>query len=308
MNKYAPIVVFAYRRPEHLRNTLTSLMGCEGFDESPVIVYCDGARNDDELDSVMATREVAQSMLGNRAEYRFSDTNMGLASSVISGVNETLQKYGRIIVVEDDLQLSSSFLIFMNCALDRYADDDLVFQVSGYQFDVSELSETKTALFLPFPASWGWATWKRAWDKFDPFATGWPAIKTDASLRCRFNLDGNYSYSTMLLRQMHGSIDSWAIRWYWCVFKMNGLVLYPPTSLVKNTGFDGSGSHGRGFLRSFSKHNKFSPVIDFRFPDHINIDDGMYLKVKKALSIQNGGILGKLVDKLRWWKTVFGVS
>ena len=305
MSQFAPIVVFAYRRPEHLRNTLKSLMGCEGFDESPVIVYCDGARNDDELASVMATREVAQSMLGNRAEYRFSDANLGLASSVISGVNETLQKYGRIIVVEDDLQLSPSFLTFMNRALDRYECEEKVFQVSGYQFDAPELSDLNTAFFLPFPVSWGWATWKRAWDNFDPLALGWSNISTDKALRRRFNLDGNYGYATMLLRQMKGYSDSWAIRWYWSLFKKNGLVLFPPVSLVKNTGFDGSGSHGRGSLRRFSKNNNFIHISEIGFPDQTIMEDGFYLIVKTALSVQNGGLIGKLVDKLRWYKVAF---
>ena len=299
MSQFAPIVIFAYRRPEHLRNTLTSLMGCEGFDESPVIVYCDGARNDDELASVMATREVAQSILGNRAEYRFSDANLGLASSVISGVNETLQKYGRIIVVEDDLQLSPSFLTFMNRALDRYECEEKVFQISGYQFDAPELSELSTAFFLPFTVSWGWATWKRAWDNFDPLASGWDALSRDKALRNRFNLDGAYDYASMLIRQMSGKSDSWAIRWYWSVFRMNGLILFPPVSLVINRGLDGSGSHGRGILREFSGTLSMYSLNFIDLPETIYLSHTLFLSVKKNLTTKNGGRVGFIIDCIR---------
>ena len=299
MSAFAPVVIFAYRRPEHLRNTLASLMRCDGFDESPVIVYCDGARDESELALVMATREVAEAMLGIRAEYRFSDTNQGLSRSVISGISETVERFGRVIVVEDDLELSVSFLTFMNRALEKYADEENIFQISGYQFNVPELRSTTTAIFLPFTVSWGWATWKRAWDKFDPLATGWNALIADKTLRLLFNLDGTYDYANMLVRQMEGYRDSWAIRWYWSVFTMNGLVLFPPVSLVKNMGFDGSGSHGRGVLRRFATRKMVQPSFFIDLPESVKLDAVIFTNVKKTLMWQNGGMVASVVDCIR---------
>jgi hypothetical protein len=299
MSAFAPVVIFAYRRPEHLRNTLASLMRCDGFDESPVIVYCDGARDESELALVMATREVAEAMLGIRAEYRFSDTNQGLSRSVISGISETVERFGRVIVVEDDLELSVSFLTFMNRALEKYADEENIFQISGYQFNVPELRSTTTAIFLPFTVSWGWATWKRAWDKFDPLATGWNALIADKTLRLLFNLDGTYDYANMLVRQMEGYRDSWAIRWYWSVFTMNGLVLFPPVSLVKNMGFDGSGSHGRGVLRRFATRKTVQPSFFIDLPESVKLDAVIFTNVKKTLMWQNGGMVASVVDCIR---------
>lgn len=301
MSQYAPILIFAYRRPEHLRNTLASLMRCTGFQESPVIVYADGPRSTAEKDAVMATREVACSMLGERAEYHFSKANRGLSESVISGVSETLERFGRVIVVEDDLELNPAFLTFMNAALDRYADAENVFQVSGYMFDVPELKKERTALFLPFTVSWGWATWKRAWDCFDPKATGWEALRADKQLRRRFNLDGSYDYATMLVRQMAGMRDSWAVRWYWTVFKAQGLVLFPPVSLVRNTGFDGSGTHGRGVLRHFSGCGLVNTIPEIALPESMLIDSVLYAHAKRALWRQNGGWIGRFVS---WVKVV----
>lgn len=299
MNHYAPVLIFAYRRPEHLRNTITSLMRCAGFQESPVIVYADGPRGSGEYEAVMATREVARSMLGERAEYHFSEANRGLSESVISGVTETLERFGRVIVVEDDLDLSPTFLIFMNAALNRYADEENVYQVSGYMFDVQELAEERAALFLPFTVSWGWATWKRAWERFDPIATGWEALRADKQLRRRFNLDGGYDYSTMLIRQMAGLRDSWAIRWYWTVFKAKGLVLFPPVSLVRNTGFDGSGTHGRGLLRRFSAGRTASNALVIGLPEFVHVDARHHAGVIKAMRSHNGGWLAPVVDCLR---------
>lgn len=304
MRQLAPVVVFAYRRPRHLRNTLESLMRCAGFARTPVVIFGDGPRHADEMAAVEETRAVARAMLGDSAEYHFSETNQGLARSVIAGVTDVVSRYGRAIVVEDDLELAPSFLTFMNHALDRYADDEEVFQVSGYMFDVPELRDSSSAVFLPFTVSWGWATWKRAWDRFDPMATGWEALKTDRCLRHRFNLDGAYDYATMLIRQMAGLRDSWAVRWYWTVFKAQGLVLFPPTSLVRNTGFDGSGSHGRGLLRSFSQDKiaMNGNTYDMRKP--VSLDEKPYIQVKAAIWRQNGRWIGRIIDTLRWLTTL----
>lgn len=304
MSSLAPVVVFAYRRPEHLRNTLGSLMRCDGFWQSPIIVYCDGPRDSGEVDAVTATRGLAGNMLGGHAEYHFSEANLGLSRSVISGVSDVVERFGRVIVVEDDLELSPTFLTFMNRALDYYAEDENVFQVSGYMFDVPQLKIARSALFLPFTGSWGWATWKRAWDQFDPLATGWEALQSDRALRRRFNLDGVYDYATMLVQQMDGLRDSWAVRWYWSVFKARGLVVFPPVSLVQNSGFDGTGTHGRGLLRKFSKRSSALSSPRIHLPEFVVLDSNLYTQVKAALWIQNGKQIGKVIDLIRWWKTV----
>ena len=299
----APIAVFAYRRPDHLRNTLQSLMRCESFSASPVFVYCDGPRSEAERADVEATRAVARELLGEGAEYHFSASNRGLSASVIAGVSDVLKRFDRVIVIEDDLELTSDFITYMNAALERYASDERVYQVSGYMFDAPEVARAGTAVFLPFTISWGWATWRRAWDAFEADAPGWRQLLTDAKLRHRFNIGGTYAFASMLVRQMLGFRDSWAVRWCWSVFRRNGLALYPPVSMVKNTGFDGSGTHGRGVLRRFSADKTDSRQVSIAMPPQTGIDRVMYGHVKQALWRQNGRWLGRLTDSVRWWRT-----
>lgn len=295
---YAPIVIFCYRRPDHLRRTLESLIRCDGFDLSPVIVYGDGPRNPEQVEAVEQTREIAGLLLGDRAEYHFREKNAGLAGSVIEGVNDVVGRFGRTIVIEDDLELAPGFLTYMNRALERFADDDRVWQVSGYMFDVPEFRSRSQALFLPMTVSWGWATWKRAWDQFDHSASGWEQVNTNPSLRLRFNLNGAYDYSTMLKRQMFGQLDSWAIRWYWTVFREGGLVLFPPSTLAHNHGFDGSGSHGRGFLRNFSGCPRCLSDEIPSIPEDIVCRQEDYWPVVRTIGKLNGGRWRKMLDTM----------
>ncbi len=295
----APIVVLAYNRPRHLQATLTSLMRCEGFAGSPLLIFADGPRGAGDSEAVHSTRKVAQDLLGDAAEYHFAESNKGLANSVIDAVSSTVDRYGRVIVVEDDLELHPGFLAFLNQALDRYENEAQVFQVSGYMFDLPVMENFPSAFFLPFTVSWGWATWQRAWQEFDPQAEGWQALKSDHSLRGRFNLNGAYDYATMLERQMQGLRDSWAIRWYWSVFKARGLVLFPPVSYVRNRGFDGSGTHGSGRLRRFGQSGRLPVSSGIECPAKVNLDEQLFARVCHGMRRQHGGRFASTIDWLR---------
>jgi hypothetical protein len=283
---YSPIALFVYKRPEHTRRTLESLMQCPEFADSPLYVFCDGVKKDEDKEKVMQAREVVHSLVGNKAEIIESTMNRGLASSIISGVTTLCDKYQRVIVLEDDLVVTSDFLRFLNAALEKYKDEDSVMQVSGYMFPIPEFINKTEALFLPFIYSWGWGTWQRAWEKFDSQATGWEILKTDTNMRLRFNLDDSYSFFEMLNRQMCGEIDSWAVRWYWSVFKHNGYVVYPPISYVTNIGLDGTGTHGSWYVSQHLKH--LYPQKDLNaitLPSDIEIDQKKFNAVKTYMRI-----------------------
>jgi hypothetical protein len=302
MAELAPLAIFIFNRPEHLRQTLASLSQCEGFDETPLIVFGDGPKRDDQVPKVKAARAVAREMLGDRADYRFSGLNKGLARSLIDGVSALVTEHGRAIVIEDDLVLAPGFLTFMNAALDRYADEETVYQVSGHNFDVPALAQSKRAVLLPLTTTWGWATWRRAWRQLDEAATGWEELARNRALRRRFNLDGAYDYAAMLKRQKQGKGHSWGILWYWSVYRRNGLALFPPRTLVYNIGMDSAGTNGRGIFRRFKASNDPSrrtfPAAGFDLPAPV-LDYQAFSAVRRTIWYLNGGRLGQIVNAVK---------
>ncbi len=281
----SPIAVFVYNRPEHTRETLLNLQKCEGFDQSPLYVFCDGSKTEESEIAVSEARRVVHELVGSHATIVEASKNMGLANSIIKGVSQLCDEYGRVIVLEDDLIVSPFFLSYMNSALDQYENCEQVFQISGHMFNVDGFEKTSVALFLPLTTSWGWGTWSRAWDTFDEQAKDWVNLQDD-KLRNAFNMNGVFDYYAMLKRQMQGKSDSWAIRWYWSVFKQNGYVLFPPYTLVDNTGFDGSGTHGWRSARSVlkQKHLKNERIT---LPDAVRVDPEKLHLVQRELSKMN---------------------
>lgn len=214
--------------------------------ESRLYVFSDAPRSRQSEQAVQEVRQYLKTIDGfAMVDIQEREKNFGLAASVIDGVSLLCKEHGRAIVIEDDLVVAPGFLRYLNAALERYQSEPRVMQIAGHMFPVN-VAVKYDAFFLPFISSWGWATWDRAWRKFDPDAHGYAQLKSDAALRNSFDMDGAYHYFAMLEAQLAGKVDSWAIRWNLSVFMNDGMVLYPKQSLVENTGFDGSGVHCRG--------------------------------------------------------------
>lgn len=253
MAELAPIAVFAYKRPEHLRRTVQALLANPEAASSHLTVFCDGPRSEADLADVQAVRALAKSIQGCASlDVVESGTNLGLAGSVIRGVGEMLRHRDRVVVLEDDLVVGPHFLRYMNDAMRCYAEDERVVSIHGYLYPVTaRLPET---FFLRGADCWGWATWQRAWRCFRPDAVDLLADMRRRRLERRFDLDGAYPYTRMLEDCIKGRNDSWAIRWHASVFLNGGLTLYPGSSQVQNIGADGSGVHV-AHTRSFEHVN-----------------------------------------------------
>ena len=293
----APIALFVYKRPEHTLQALIALSGNPEFEFSPLFIFCDGSRSVEDNFDVERTRVIVKKWQHPRKTIFEAQKNRGLAESVISGVTELTDHFGKVIVVEDDLIVSNNFLRYLNAALNKYQDYPQVMQVSAYMFPIQEFSSRKETLFLPNISSWGWATWDRAWKLFDTQAKGWDSLLTKKDLRYRFNVEGTYDYSDMLLRQMSGKIDSWAIKWNWCVFLHGGLVSYPPTSFVRNVGFDGSGTHCN--VNKYYDIQVSSTWENLSFTERIEVSSQEKELVKKALLVISGSNIVRILKLVR---------
>lgn len=244
----APILIFVYNRPDHVRRLLRSLQENREAAGSRVFVYSDGARDEAAQDGVAQVREILHGMSGFASvEIIERERNWGLARNIIDGVTTQVNRFGRVIVLEDDLAISPFFLKFMNDALDTYADEPKVGHIQACDFTQDEhLPDT---FLIKWTGSWGWATWKRAWKYFEPDGKKLLHELERRHLTREFDFNGNYGFTRMLKRQIAGQNNSWAIRWNASLFLSDILSLNVGRSLVRNNGFDGTGTNcGSGGL------------------------------------------------------------
>jgi hypothetical protein len=212
-------------------------------EQSDLFVFSDYPASEADKNNVQDVREYIKTITGFKSVTIIErDRNMGLAKSIISGITEVVNEYGQVIVLEDDMLTSRYFLKFMNEALELYRDEEKVISTHGYIFPVkTALPET---FFLKGADCWGWATWKRGWQLFEPDGRKLLDRIQDKKLQKRFDINGSYPYTKMLKDQVAGKNNSWAVRWYASAFLENKLTLYPGKSLVCNIGLDATGTHG----------------------------------------------------------------
>lgn len=253
--KLAPVIVFAYDRPDHLTKTLNSLAKNTLATQSKLFIYCDGPKDqssvsgerfedyDTYVSRISETRKVARDASGFKSVAIVErPQNVGLMNNIVGAVTEIVNRYGRVIVFEDDMIASPGTLQYFNDALETYKDEETVMHVVSYMFPHRwPLPET---FFYPVPyPGGGWATWARAWKYYptdiEELYNYW---KDKWSYFNYWDHDGDDLIKQLVMNH-EGTLRTWFIRWYAAMLKMQGLTLYPGKSLVTNIGFDGSGDN-----------------------------------------------------------------
>lgn len=287
MQNLAPIALFVYNRPEHTRRTLTYLQKNLLADESRLYIFSDAAKTEEDKAKVEEVRQIIKEVSGFKSvKVTTRKTNLGLANSIISGVTQLVNEYGKVIVFEDDLLSSVHTLQYFNEGLTRYAKEEKVMHIGAYMYNLGNKSLPET-FFFRAATSWGWATWARAWIDFEPdvdvLLKQFNKKKID-----QFSIEGTMNFWKQIEGFKAGKNDSWAIRWYASIFLKGGLTLNPSTSLIHNIGNDGSGVHS-------NKEDMYQVQIAKKevkqFPTEIKENTLAYLAIKHFLKNRKGTLV-----------------
>lgn len=290
MGKLAPVILFAYRRPDHLRRVLEGLVRAELAGQTKLYIYLDGpvqGADDAELDLLRQVHVVARERdwCGEVSIHR-SSVNKGLRRSIVDGVTEVVARDGKVIVLEDDIVVANGFLKYCNKALDHYQKNEAVMQIAGSSYDTEYLADTQDTYFLRVLQCHGWATWKRAWDHYnDDVLDHLAYFQSDIKRSRAFDVDGSAYFLKQLQRNVTGELDTWAVRWYASWLRAGGTTLFPSKSLVTNIGFDATGMNcgdGRSYL---------APAVDSIEVGKIEVKED--LKAREAIAQFWRSYLGK---------------
>lgn len=281
----APIVIFAFNRPNALRNTIQSLLKNEEAKESDLYIFVDGARLNKKGDQekVNAVQDYVKGIKGfKNFHYTFSDKNKGLGNSIIEGVTQVINQYGKAIILEDDLVFSTNFLSYMNQGLNQYEKEIKVFSICGYSNKIKVPKEYKyDTYFCTRSSSWGWGTWANRWNSIDWELKNWEQY---SSQRKAFNKWGGSDCFKMLNDWKNGKNQSWAIRFCFAEFLQNKISLFPIISKIKNNGFNGEGTNCKKWSRFRYEFDNEGKKI-FSFPTTLDINRHLFQSAMSYHSI-----------------------
>ncbi|MGL1935253.1 MAG: glycosyltransferase [Fibrobacterales bacterium] len=292
--KLAPIVLFVFNRLDHTQQTIMSLQKNKLASESDLTIYSDAGRDDNEKKVVDNVRAYLSTIDGfKNVTVVKGKENRGLANSIIEGVTEIINKYGKIIVIEDDLVTSPMFLTYMNNALGHFENTDKVWHISGWNYPILNGETNETFLWRTMNC-WGWATWADKWQFYEKNIDKVLSSFSKKDIN-RFNLEGCVD----LWEQVEGNrterINTWAIFWYATIFKKQGLCLNPTQTYVKNIGHDGSGVNcGKSDVEDDQMLNL---GMNSHFPEVFEENPVYVRKIKKYFKRQKKSLFLRIIKK-----------
>lgn len=254
----APIVLFAFIRKETLEQTINTLKKNYLAKDSDLFIYIDGPRNENDIPLVMQVEQYCSSIEGFKSvSIRKNEKNKGLDPSVIDGVTEVINKYGKAIILEDDVITTSNFLNYMNQCLLIFENDKRIMSISGWGIDIVLPADYQYDAYLfGRSSSWGWATWKNRWKLIDWDIKDWSTFRRNRKHIKQFNKRGGSDMFQMLKKCMNGG-NMWDIRFCYNMFKLDMYSIIPILSKTDNIGFNELATHCKPI-----KYKRFTITFD----------------------------------------------
>ena len=251
-----PVLILTWKRPREVSLLIDSL---RSYKPSKLYIASDGPRKSSLDDSklIHETRDLISCSIDwpCSVKHNYSSVHMGLKDRVISAISWFFSFEEMGAIFEEDCIPHPSFFVFAEQLLDYYKNDSRIFAINGSSF-LPRPRHHADYYFSKYSHCWGWATWKRAWDKFDMNMIHLDDIINDRSSSSLFHSSAEERFwSKLFLSVKHlNKPNSWAIRWqYSCLFN-NACIVTPNRNLVTNIGFNKDATHTKkGVIRpSFS--------------------------------------------------------
>ncbi len=234
----ASVALFVFNRPDLTARLFDVVRAVK----PPVLfVSADGPRPDrpDDARLCAETLEVVRAVDWDcDVHWNVREQNLGCGPAMSQGISWVFEHVDRAILLEDDCIPDPTFFSYCTELLDRYADDARIMQIAGFNLSAPETPFAGNSYsFASYPFVWGWATWRRAWARYDFQMSSWPEFRDRGMLE---GLHAGRSHRATLRREwdwVHAGNGTWDHQWQYTVMSQHGLCIYPKTNLVSNLGF-----------------------------------------------------------------------
>ena len=295
--KLAPVALITYNRSKTILKTIDSLKKNKLIKNTDIYIFSDGPKsNNDDKRKVSNVRKILCSIKGLRIKKKiFHKKNIGVKQNIIGAVNYVLKNNSKIIVVEDDLILSKSFLIFMNNALKFIKNKKNIWHVSGWNYPITTNAKYKNQIFIWKNMNcWGWGTHKRYWKKIRQNSNFFLRKFSKEDIN-NFNLNGKINNWSQIIKNRKKIINTWAIFWSATIFYNKAFCLNPVISYTKNVGFNKYSTHTK---KSIPQLNTLNTCEKTEFLNNQNENIFFINKVKFHLNNNSKNFFSLLKNKI----------
>lgn len=239
------VLFLVFNRPETTKQVFEAIRQAK---PPRLYVAADGPRasREGEFERVVQVRQIATAVdWPCEVKTLFRDGNLGCKKAVSEAITWFFEYETQGIILEDDCLPTQSFFTYCEQLLDRYKYNDDVYIISGDGRVASGLrfSADPDYVYCKYPLIWGWATWRRVWEKYDVNISEWPATKnTIINKISKINRSKDFWLKTF--NNLHeGRIDTWDYQLTYLLIKDDALAVIPTKNQIKNIGFGEDATH-----------------------------------------------------------------
>jgi hypothetical protein len=271
----APVVLILFKRPETTARVFEAIRQAR---PERLLLVADGPRlhRPDDGPLVAAARQVVEHVDWPCEVVRdYASDNLGAGRRVASGVDHAFRLFDRAIILEDDTLPDPSFFPFCDLMLERYADDERVFEVDGNNLLLKWQAERQSFHFSAVGSNWGWATWRRAWAHMDFELKSFEDPVARAAVRATLGDDDLYRFRLDTCQdQLAGRVNAWDYQWLWSRLARGGLAAVSAVNLISNIGFGSAATHTVHRSATLASQPRFPAVLPLRAPAEVVADAG----------------------------------
>lgn len=267
-----PILFLIFNRPD------TTIMVFEEIRKrKPKYLYvaADGPRKnkDGEVELCLQTRDIIKQVDWDcDVKTLFREQNLGCGKAVSSAITWFFENVEQGIILEDDCLPHPDFFNYCKELLDKYKDNEKVMLISGDNFQNGIKRGEDSYYFSAYPHIWGWATYRRVWNKYDFTLGNYSTKLFKTQLKQYFQLwTEREIWLDKFLVMKRKPIDTWDYQLSFSIWKNDGLIILPNVNLISNIGFGVNSTHTNNFndrCANIPVHN----ILPLQHPKNIKRD------------------------------------
>ena len=239
-----PVLFLVFNRPETTSKVFEMIRKAK---PPRIYIACDGPRNNrkNEIEKIAEVKKIVTNVDWTCQVYTlFRNRNLGCKKAVSEAISWFFKNENQGIILEDDCLPHIEFFSFCEELLNYYKEDEKIICITGDNFQEGKIRSDASYYFSKYNHCWGWATWRRAWKKYDGDLINWPNwSKSDAWLNHTSDKLERKFWSKIFNQVYSGKIDTWDYSWLFSAWFQNALTVTPNVNLVSNIGFGPNSTH-----------------------------------------------------------------
>ncbi|MDR2408709.1 MAG: nucleotide-diphospho-sugar transferase [Bacteroidales bacterium] len=260
-------------------------------------IAADGPRSTvvNEVEKCQAVRQYVLDNIDWDCEVHslFRKKNLGCGKAVSEAITWFFENVEQGIIIEDDILLSLSFFSYCEELLEKYKNNLNIFHISANNFFGNIQRNKCSYSFVRIPGVWGWASWRRAWSRYDFNIQD--LDKLNISIKKIFSRKCDRKYWSIIFEKVQKKeIDTWDYQWVYTIFKNNGLVINPTFNMSTNIGFNAESTHTNDENSIYSNQSRYE-ITTIKHPSRIKANYILISRINKLFSLS---FFDKLLIKL----------